>query len=228
MDREFARIPLAVEVRFRTASSFLFAYSLNLSKGGLFLETETPAPVGTAITIKLAIPEAGSHEVHGHVSWIRDADDPTEGPRGMGVSFDAIDEKLGALIDELVTGFRGLAILLYSADNKDRAALSRKIRSIISTADVAEAGGSNTAEALMDDELDLVVVHTDGDDEGLRLVEIARTRERPLPTLVLSNEPDARAEARRLGAAEIASGAPSMAELQEVLLHVLGRPATVT
>jgi len=57
-EREHQRIPYAVEVEFRTASSFLVAYSVNVSRGGLFLETEHEVPVGAQITLRLAVPSA--------------------------------------------------------------------------------------------------------------------------------------------------------------------------
>ena len=43
-EREHDRMPYAVQVEFRTASSFLVAYSVNLSRGGLFLETDRGHP----------------------------------------------------------------------------------------------------------------------------------------------------------------------------------------
>ena len=38
-EREHERMPYSVQVEFRTPNSFLVAYSVNLSRGGLFLET---------------------------------------------------------------------------------------------------------------------------------------------------------------------------------------------
>ena len=46
-EREYERMPYRVQIEFRTASSFLVAYSVNLSRGGLFLETEADVPTGS-------------------------------------------------------------------------------------------------------------------------------------------------------------------------------------
>ena len=45
-DRDQARMPYTVQVEFRTPSSFLVAYSVNLSRGGLFIETDADIPTG--------------------------------------------------------------------------------------------------------------------------------------------------------------------------------------
>ncbi len=231
MSREHDRIPATVEVRYRTASSFLFAYSVNLSKGGLFLETDQVLAVGSALTLKLTIPGAGTYEVSGHVTWVRDEPDPDgEGPVGMGLEFDQVDAALGAVIDQLVTGFEGLTVLLFGIDNKDRAALARKVRSIVSTADVAEAGGVSTAEALLSDELDLVVIDADTDSdegEGWLVLRAALNRDKPIPVIVLAASQQDRERARELGAADAAPNPPSFSELQDVLLRSLGRPSGV-
>ena len=54
--RAFQRIPYVVKVEFRTPSSFLVAYSINLSRGGIFLETEHPAAIGDSIALEFAVP----------------------------------------------------------------------------------------------------------------------------------------------------------------------------
>ena len=48
-DRDPATAPFAMAVEFRSASSFLIAYSVNLSRGGLFLETGHELPVGAPL-----------------------------------------------------------------------------------------------------------------------------------------------------------------------------------
>ena len=53
-------------------------------------------------------------------------------PPGLGVEFQDVAPQLGALIDKLVTGFRGVQILLLSGDRQDRTTLARNIKSIIS------------------------------------------------------------------------------------------------
>ena len=62
-----------MKVTYRSTGSFLVSYSLNLSKGGLFLESDAPLPVGTTLTLKLQIPGAQEEAVvTGRVAWVRD------------------------------------------------------------------------------------------------------------------------------------------------------------
>lgn len=215
-----------MQVRFRTSSSFLVAYSVNLSKGGAFLETATPAPVGSALTLKLAVGDADAYEVAARVTWVREQADPAAGPAGMGVEFDGIDDALGDVIDQLVTTFAGMTVLVFCPDSQDRATLARMVRSIIRSADVVEAGGISTAEALLGDELDLVVVDGDApDDGGWHLLRAAK--QRGVPVIALCAEEDERLRAHELGADDITDNPPAFVDFQEALLRTLGRPTAV-
>jgi uncharacterized protein (TIGR02266 family) len=228
--REHDRIPYTVEVRFRTTSSFLFSYSVNLSKGGMFIETEELAPIGTPIMLKFTVADHGSYEIAGVVSWHREERDPVSGkPKGMGVEFERIDDTLGEIIDQLVTTFRGLTVLVFCPHAKDRSAVARMVRSIIGTADVVEASGTSTVEALLGDEIDLVIADGDAPDgEGLLVLRATKQRNAKTPTIVLSDEVEQRELALDAGADEVADNPPSFADFQEVLLRALGRPSTIS
>jgi len=217
-----------VQVRFRTRSSFLVAYSVNLSKGGIFLETDSPAPIGTAVTLKMHVADAGVYEILGHVTWIRAQADAAAGPAGMGVEFDDVDEAVGGLIDELVTDFRGLNVLVFSQDGKDRSSVARTVRSIIGTADVVEAAGTSTAEALLGDEIDLVIVDGEAPDgAGWLVLRAAKNRDKKIPVIALCTEESERQRAIDLGADEVSDNPPVFADFQDLLLRALGRPSTV-
>jgi uncharacterized protein (TIGR02266 family) len=66
---EHGRMPYSLQVEFRTPSSFLVAYSVNLSRGGLFIETDVDIPSGAYITVDFGIPTAGQVSLNGTVSW---------------------------------------------------------------------------------------------------------------------------------------------------------------
>lgn len=84
------RVPVGVEVTYTIGPRERIGKVANLSKGGLYLETDTPSPVGTKLTVKLALP-AFSNAIHanGVVTWVNDgtAARATHLPRGMGVKF---------------------------------------------------------------------------------------------------------------------------------------------
>ena len=70
-EREYERIPYSVQVEFRTASSFLVAYSVNLSRGGIFLETDVDLPTGVLLGLDLVVPGTGMLSLIGLVAWRR-------------------------------------------------------------------------------------------------------------------------------------------------------------
>src|SRR3954467_8149221 len=95
-DREYDRMPFSVQVEFRTASSFLVAYSVNLSRGGLFIETPNDVAPGSAISVDLAIPGAGQIRLNGIVAWRRPEIEVTpENPPGFGVELQDVAPALG-------------------------------------------------------------------------------------------------------------------------------------
>lgn len=110
-----------VQVDYRTASSFLVAYSINLSRGGVFLETDVDVPPGARMTIDFLVSNVGTTSINGVVAWRRGLEDPASGPPGIAVEFDDITPELGALIDHLVESFDGVRILLVSNNQIGRA-----------------------------------------------------------------------------------------------------------
>ncbi|HMG57094.1 MAG TPA: TIGR02266 family protein, partial [Kofleriaceae bacterium] len=116
-DREYDRIPYSVQVEFRTASSFLVAYSVNLSRGGIFIETDSEVPAGVLLALDLHVPGAGLLQLVGLVAWRRGIDSP-DGPAGLGIEFQDVAPQLGSTIDKLVSLFQGVQILLLSGDRQ--------------------------------------------------------------------------------------------------------------
>ncbi len=226
-DREHVRMPYSVQVEFRTPSSFLVAYSVNLSRGGLFLETDADIPTGAAVTVDFDIPTAGQISLNGTVSWRRGTESP-DGPPGIGVEFVDVAPQLGAVIDRLVSSFHGVQILVLSGDRQDRTSLARSIKSIISTAEVLQAADANVATTLMSGEIDLAVVDIDADVEGgLAALRAAREQAPPVPTVALTANPKLYEYARAAGADEIVANPPPFAELQVVLVRALSKPTLV-
>jgi uncharacterized protein (TIGR02266 family) len=226
-EREHDRMPYSVAVDFRTASSFLVAYSVNLSRGGLFLETDADIPTGALVTVDLQIPNVGQVPLNGVVSWRR-ADDNSEGPPGIGIEFQDLAPQLGSVIDTLVSGFHGVHILVLSGDRQDRTTLARSIKSIISTAEVMQAADAGVATTLMSSEIDLAVIDIDFDEEGgLATVRAAREQDPRVPTVALAGTAKQRERALAAGADEVAPNPPSFAELQVVLVRALAKPTSV-
>lgn len=226
-DREYPRVPYAVAVEFRSASSFLIAYSVNLSRGGLFLETHHDLPVGSQVELAFAIPGTGQVPLHGLVAWRRGPEHP-EGPPGLGVEFTDITAQVGQVIDRLVADYHGLSIVIVAQDSKDRTSLSRLVKSIVSSAEVLLAADAQVAETLITDDVDLVIIEIDGDpDGGLAAVRLAKGIAPPVPAIALASTKRLRDHARAAGADELTGNPPAFEELQLAVVRALSRPLAV-
>jgi uncharacterized protein (TIGR02266 family) len=226
-DREYERMPYRTRLEFRTASSFLVAYSVNLSRGGLFLETEADVPNGQLIGIELNIPKIDPVGLVGTVMWRRAPESP-DGPAGLGIEFTDVVPTLGPVIDHLVTAFHGVHILVVSGDRQDRTTLSRLIKSIISTSEIVQAAEASVADSLITGELDLAVVDVDFDgDGGIAAIRAAKAQQPPVPTVAITSSAHMKDLARAAGADEIASNPPPFAELQVMLVRALSKPIGV-
>jgi uncharacterized protein (TIGR02266 family) len=226
-ERVHDRVPFCVRVQFRNASSLLIAYSVNLSRGGVFLETDEPVAVGSEVTLQLEVPRAGPVLLSGRVTWRRERVD-RDGPIGIGVEFDDMVDTLGELIDSLVTQFSGITVLLLCPDVKARATLARQLRSIMSTAEVVGATDARVAESLLDEDIDLAVLDADVDAAAaLHVLERAQSLFSPVPSIVLAQSGELRQRARESGADEVVPNPPPLGELQTAVMRALGKPSSV-
>jgi uncharacterized protein (TIGR02266 family) len=84
------RVPASVEVTYTVGARERTGRVTNLSKGGLFLEAEHLAEIGSKLTIVLALPAfTNSVQVNGVVTWVNDGQTArsTQLPKGMGLKF---------------------------------------------------------------------------------------------------------------------------------------------
>lgn len=230
-ERREPRLPIQLKVAYRTTGAFLVAYSVNLSKGGIFVETPNPMAVGERISLAFEVPGAGNLAVDGVVAWVRKGS-PDGLPDGMGVQFDHLDEQYGERIDGLVRDFMGLTVLVVAASPDRLALLGRYVRSIISC-EIVEATNAEVAEVALDERPDLVIVDLDVEPElGLRVIGAAKTISaahdvRTPPLILLAGDATARTNGKRAGADEALATPPSFHELQGAVIRTLSRPAAV-
>ena len=226
--RKFPRAPLACEVHYRTKGSFLVSYSLNLSKGGLFLETAELQPLGSVLTVRFSVPGTTTLiETEARVVWVR-SEVSSEGlPTGMGLQFDRLEERLGAIIDKLVEDFAGMKLMAVAADVITAERLSRYLRSIL-TCEVVQALAFETTQSGFSTPLDLVLVDLDSAGaDGLAAIGVARKGTvPPIPVVALSRSPESRAEALQAGAAAVLENPPAYDVLRDCVHDVLGKPDT--
>jgi type IV pilus assembly protein PilZ len=106
--REDGRAPITLRVDYKRLNTFFADYTKNISKGGTFIKTTKPLPVGTEFVFVLALPEADGKprqlELTGEVKWVvTTTDGSDENPAGMGIQFVFQDDSERRKVEEFVS-----------------------------------------------------------------------------------------------------------------------------
>ena len=108
--RDGERHPITLKVQYQRLETFMADYTANFSRGGTFIKTVHPLPVGTRCLFRVLLPDIGEDlELLGEVTWrntSHEYQNPSVTDTGMGISFifesDAERERLAYVVDELV------------------------------------------------------------------------------------------------------------------------------
>ncbi len=87
--RDAARHPIALRVEYKRINNFFADYTRNISRGGTFIATARPLPIGTEFVFELVIPSLSAPlRLHGVVTWrIEPSEESADKPAGMGIRF---------------------------------------------------------------------------------------------------------------------------------------------
>lgn len=105
----YARAPIELKVEYRRLNTFLADYTKNISRGGTFIGTERPLPIGTEFVFALVVPSlAEPLRLRGRVMWtVMPEDASRANPAGMGIEFlyqdDAERHEKEAAVERLLT-----------------------------------------------------------------------------------------------------------------------------
>jgi len=89
-DRRYgSRAPIELKVEYKRLNTFFADYTRNISRGGTFIGTDKPLPVGTEFVFALGVPNMREPlRLRGKVIWTTDSENATKGnPAGMGIEF---------------------------------------------------------------------------------------------------------------------------------------------
>jgi type IV pilus assembly protein PilZ len=88
--RHHNRAPIELKVDYKKLNSFFADYTKNISKGGTFIKTKKPLPIGTRFLFKLTVPARDApFELLGEVVWSKaEGEEP-----GMGIRFIYSDDR---------------------------------------------------------------------------------------------------------------------------------------
>src|SRR5262245_15331313 len=87
--RKGQRTPIELTVDYKRMNTFFADYTKNISRGGTFIGTDKPLPVGTEFVFALGVPAWGEPlRLRGKVIWVTDSEEATKAnPAGMGIEF---------------------------------------------------------------------------------------------------------------------------------------------
>jgi uncharacterized protein (TIGR02266 family) len=103
---------MRIKLKYPDVETFIQKYAVNISRGGIFIATKQPKPIGTNIKFEFLLADATGTSVirgEGQVQWTReyDATQPTKA-HGMGVKFTRLDPESQIVVDRALA-FRAQA-----------------------------------------------------------------------------------------------------------------------
>ena len=111
--RSSARVNALVTVYCENSKRFIAAYSLDLSRGGIFVRTKEPFVKGERVDMEFVLPECDAVlKAVGEVRWVveKDQDAMNSGKAqqaGMGIEFVEIDSEVVTNLREYVEALTG-------------------------------------------------------------------------------------------------------------------------
>src|SRR5215510_14112151 len=92
--RRADRLQHELLVAYRTVDGFITDWAVNISKGGLFINTRNPLAVGTTIRLIISLPDtAFPFDLTGRVMRVNEFDNPSNQVPGMAIEFMDVDEE---------------------------------------------------------------------------------------------------------------------------------------
>lgn len=91
MRRKYERKDINLDVSLFSDSNFYAGFTENLSAGGVFIATHNLLKIGEKIDITITMPNDKKIVAHGIVRWLREYNEASDSPPGMGIQFLSID-----------------------------------------------------------------------------------------------------------------------------------------
>ena len=94
---------MRIKLKYPDVETFIQKYAVNISRGGIFIATKQPKPVGTFVKFEFLLSDATTSSIirgEGQVQWTKEYD-PAHPMKahGMGVKFSRLDAESQAVID---------------------------------------------------------------------------------------------------------------------------------
>jgi uncharacterized protein (TIGR02266 family) len=106
--RKDKRAPVSLKVRFKSATvdEFIEHYCKDVSRGGIFIKSSQPMPVGTLLKFQFQLKdESQLIKGVGRVVWTRNEERAgPDRPSGMGIKFIKMDNESRVMVDRIIAG----------------------------------------------------------------------------------------------------------------------------
>ncbi len=105
--RRAERLENELSVTYRTVDGFISDWATNISRGGLFINSRDPLPVGTVVRLIISLPDtAFPFHLAGRVVRVVAPDNAGNEAPGMGIEFIEADEEKRGRIARFVEKLR--------------------------------------------------------------------------------------------------------------------------
>ena len=119
------RAPIELKVEYKRQNAFFADYTRNISRGGTFIRTTRPLPIGTEFVFKLYVPKLDEPlRLIGEVSWVVTESEAVDGTRepGMGIRFTyregASKDEVERTVERLMVDSLGHRLYAKLMDNR--------------------------------------------------------------------------------------------------------------
>ncbi len=97
------RLEYELPVAYRTVAGFVTDWAVNISRGGLFINTQKPLPVGTLVKLIVSLPGTEfPFDLTGRVTRVNEAHVVPNQVPGMAIEFVGVDEEKRTRIEDFV------------------------------------------------------------------------------------------------------------------------------
>jgi len=105
--RQSERLQHELLVAYRTVDGFITDWAVNISRGGMFINTRNPLAVGSVVRLIVSLPDAAfPFDLTGRVIRVHAYDPASKEMAGMGLEFLDVDEEKRARLERFVERLR--------------------------------------------------------------------------------------------------------------------------
>jgi len=106
-ERRHDRLHHELLVAYKSVDGFITDWATNISRGGIFINTRKPHPVGSLVRLIISLPDAAfPFDLTGRVTRVNEFSNPSNQVPGMAIEFVDVDEDKKARIERFVDRLR--------------------------------------------------------------------------------------------------------------------------